>query len=206
VQRHKLFARSHVIADALNEFGRSGGFDRILDVMMAAPRGIHSVPLEHLVSLTRFLHRTQPLWHRQFAVKYMDRLAEAALASLCYVNREATDANKNQVVLGPLQAEGFDASVLETMIDQQVEPTWRRVYTLEMVTETQCRYRLGIGASLLCLANLKKRIQGIKYINEAIRSVRGAYQPHRGLTSKQLIAALRELGVMGHIFGENTHY
>ena len=65
---------------------------------------------------------------------------------------------------------------------------------------------MQIGVALLGLANLKKRILGIKSINEAIRAVRSPYAPHKLLSNKDVIAALRELGVMEHIFGEKTHY
>ena len=87
-----------------------------------------------------------------------------------------------------------------------VDPIWKRYYTLEMINKIQCEYRLEIGTTLLCLPNLQKRIQGIKYINEAIRAVKQPYSQHRLMNNKDLINHLRELGVIGHVFGENTHY
>jgi len=48
-------------------------------------------------------------------------------------------------------------------------------------------YQLEIGAALLILTNLQRRIQGIKYINEAIRAVRAPYSTHRLMTVKELI-------------------
>jgi len=122
------------------------------------------------------------------------------------VNKEATDANKHQVVLGPVQEDGFEAPVLDSMINYQVDPIWKRYYTLEMFSKLQCEYRLGIGTTLLCLQNLQKRILGIKYINEAIRAVKQPYSQHRLMSNKDLILHLRELGVIGHVFGGSTHY
>ena len=75
-----------------------------------------------------------------------------------------------------------------------------------MINRKECLYRLSVGTTLLSLPNLKKRIQGIKYINEAIRSVRQTHQSHRGMTSKELICELRDLKVIENIFGESTHY
>lgn len=75
-----------------------------------------------------------------------------------------------------------------------------------MLTKIACEYRLEVGTALLQLSNLKKRIQGIKIINEAIRAVRQAYAQHRLMTSKELIGRIRQLDVMGQVFGGNTHY
>jgi hypothetical protein len=112
-ERARLFARSYVMADALNTFGRSGGFDRILEHMLAAKRGIASVTIEHLLSLTAFLARTQPLWHKQFATRFVDQLTDTLLEALCYVNPELNDQNQDQIVLGPLQARNFEAAMLD---------------------------------------------------------------------------------------------
>jgi hypothetical protein len=61
------------------------------------------------------------------------------------------------------------------MIDRLVEPTWKRFYTLEKGVATRSLFQLRVGSTLLSLSNLEKRICGIKYINEAIRTVRQAY-------------------------------
>ena len=92
------------------------------------------------------------------------------------------------------------------MLDTYVTPIWRRHYTSEMINKKRSIYRIYLGAALLSLTNITPRVTGIKYISEAIRAVRQAYQPHRGMTAKELIAELRSLGVMEHIFGRNTHY
>ena len=63
-ERPRIFARSYLLADALNLFGQAGGFERILDLILAAKRGVSSVTLDGLVSLSAFLCRTQPLWHK----------------------------------------------------------------------------------------------------------------------------------------------
>lgn len=63
-ERSRLFARSYVLADALNLFGIAGGFERILQAMLAAKNGDRSVTLDYLVAYTAFLSRTQPLWHK----------------------------------------------------------------------------------------------------------------------------------------------
>ena len=39
------------------------------------------------------------------------------------------------MVLGPVQEDGFEASVLETMINQLVDPIWARYYTVEMINK-----------------------------------------------------------------------
>lgn len=92
------------------------------------------------------------------------------------------------------------------MLETYVEPTWRRQHTLEYVSRTQVLYKLWVGSALMNLKNLTPRVVGIKYVSEAIRLVRQAYQPHRGMTAKELISELRTLKVMDAIFGETTHY
>jgi len=64
---------------------------------------------------------------------------------------------------------------MENMIEALVEPVWKRWYTLEAINKRHLLYKLFVGASLLTVSNLKKRIQGIKYVNEAIKNVRQAY-------------------------------
>ena len=153
-----------------------------------------------------FLYGTMPLWHRQFAYWYIDRFNEALLSTLSYVNREATDQNKNEVVLGPVQLEAFDSAVLENMVNHLIQPIWRRYNTLEMSNKILCSYQLEIGAALLILPNLQRRIQGIKYINEAIRSVRTPYGLHKLMTVKELIQVVRKLEVVDQVFGQRTHF
>ena len=101
-----------------------------------------------------------------------------------------------KVIQGPLQARDFDPTVLEMMLETAVDPTWRRHYTLEMLHKKQCLHRIGVGATLMRLPNLTPRVAGIKYMSEAIRAVGRAYQPHRGMTTKELISELRRLGVV----------
>ena len=43
-----------------------------------------------------------PLWHRQFACNYIDRFNDSLLKCLCYINPDATDQNKNLIILGPI--------------------------------------------------------------------------------------------------------
>jgi hypothetical protein len=190
-ERIRPFARSYVLVDALNLFGLAGGFERILETMLAAKNGIRSVTLDHLVSLTAFLARSQPLWHKQFAASFIDRLTDTLLDALCFVNLETGPQGEAPAVLGPLQARDFDPTVLDMMVDTFVDPTWRRHYTLEMVNRKQCLYRVAAGAALMRLANLRPRVAGIKLVSEAIRSVRQAYVAHRGIGAKDLIAELR---------------
>jgi hypothetical protein len=62
--RYKMFARSHVISDAIDEFGQSGGFDRLLELMLSANRGEATMRMDHLISIQCFISRSQPIWHR----------------------------------------------------------------------------------------------------------------------------------------------
>jgi hypothetical protein len=56
------------------------------------------------------------------------------------------------------------------LINFIVDPIWKHYYTMEYnVGKIQCECMIHIGASLMMLSNLQKRIQGIKYINEAIK-------------------------------------
>lgn len=105
--RSKFFARSQAIVDALNEFGLSGGFDKILEMLNSAAVGRTHLSLTHLVALCTFLCKTQPMWHKQFACKYIEQVTEALLKALCYINKEVTDSNKNQLILGPCQEDTF---------------------------------------------------------------------------------------------------
>ena len=105
-----------------------------------------------------FLRGTMPLWHRQFACWFVDRINSALLGTLCYVNEEATEQNKNDVILGTVQLDNFDPSVMADMVNQLVDPIWKRYNTLEMTSKNLTVYRLEIGAALLILTNLQRRI------------------------------------------------
>lgn len=122
------------------------------------------------------------------------------------MNQDATEQNKNDVVLGAVQLDDFDSKVLEDMVNHLVDPIWKRYNTLEMSHKILSFYQLEIGAALLLLTNLQRRIQGIKYINEAIRTVRATYGPHRLMTVKELIQVVRRLNVVEQVFGKRTHF
>ena len=48
-------------------------------------------------------------------------------------------------------------------------------------------YRIYVGAAMMSLSNLQKRISGIKYINDSIKHVRQVYNQARFLSSSQVI-------------------
>jgi len=100
------------------------------------------------------------------------------------VNKGVTDQNKKDVVLGIFQHDDFGFEVFEQTIDQFVEPLWRRYNTVEMVRgKILVEYRIYVGAAMMGLSNLQKRIGGIKYINDSIKHVRQVYNPARFLSS-----------------------
>lgn len=105
------------MADCITRFGRAKGFHKILQLFLACADGELQLSMGHIVSIVGFLSRLQPLWHKQFAVKFIDAFAEAFLKCLCFVNKEATDANKHQIILGPMQEDSFDATELEMTIN-----------------------------------------------------------------------------------------
>lgn len=205
-RRKGYFNRSQVIEDSLNRFGYAGGFYRILEHLESASRGEVQVSVQSLFRMMYFLRGTMPLWHRQFACWYVDRINGALLATLSYVNQEATEQNKNELVLGPVQLDAFDSKVLADMVNQLVDPIWKRYNTLEMSNKILSYYQLEIGAALLILTNLQRRIQGIKYINEAIRAVRAPYGACRLMTVKELIQVIRRLNIVEQVFGKRTHF
>lgn len=106
-------------------------------------------------------------------MKFIPAFTDMLLKAMCYVNRDVTDQNKHEVVLGIFQHEDFRSDIFEQTIDQFVDPLWKRHNTIEMVRgKILCEYRIYVGAALMSLSNLQKRIQGIKYINDSIKHVR----------------------------------
>jgi len=182
--RDLFFGGFKSIPDALNQFGESGGFQRILDALAATAQGEHPMKIEHLKSLCVFLCRTLPLWTRRFSVRFIPPFTDLLLRAMCYVNKGVTDQNKKDVVLGIFQHDDFGFEVFEQTIDQFVEPLWRRYNTVEMVRgKILVEYRIYVGAAMMGLSNLQKRIGGIKYINDSIKHVRQVYNPARFLSS-----------------------
>lgn len=111
------------------------------------------------------------------------------------------------MILGVIQDDDFASNVLEHIINVQVDPIWKRHYTMELIQgKIQCEYRILIGATMLSLPNLQKRIQGIKYVSESIRHARLPYMQYKFMTSQDVLQMLRDLQVMGLVFGEQTHF
>jgi|LauGreDrversion4_2_1035121.scaffolds.fasta_scaffold04400_3 hypothetical protein len=69
--RLNFFQNLKCISDYLNEFGSRGGFDNILELFSNSNQNIS---LKHIFFLMEFLSKTLPLWHRQFAVDYIQKL------------------------------------------------------------------------------------------------------------------------------------
>lgn len=88
VYRQNFFANLKCIADYVNEFGRRGGFEKILD-FLRSPSDHKKVPLKHLYYLMDFLAKTQPLWQRQFATYYIPQVKEAFEKGLLFTNSAA---------------------------------------------------------------------------------------------------------------------
>ena len=143
--------RSKIINKALNLFGRRGGFDQICNLLEQASRGEITVTLPQIFSYVIFMYNTSPLWHRQFLCSFVDRLNNAILSSLSYVNTEANDSNKKNLIIGPCQVDTFDYKMLENMINIYVQPIWRRYNTKEMDNKILGYYQLEIGTALLKL-------------------------------------------------------
>tara|TARA_B110000285_G_scaffold175314_1_gene196633 strand:- start:695 stop:1060 length:366 start_codon:yes stop_codon:yes gene_type:complete len=119
--------------DALTEFGIAGGFRRLLDILAKASRGAFRLKILHLCSICQFLSRTLPLWARNFAVVYTPELTQLLIAAFTYVNKDVTDQNKHDMVLGVIQDDDFASNVLEHIINVLVDPIWKRHYTMEMI-------------------------------------------------------------------------
>ena len=86
-RRGKHFGGSFVISDALDDFGHQGGFAKLLGLAKEAAAGRAQLSMDLLTSVTRFLCRVQPLWHRQFAIIYIQEWAEWLLKAVCYINK-----------------------------------------------------------------------------------------------------------------------
>lgn len=151
--------RFRSLPDALTEFGLLGGFQKILDVLALASKGEYHLKIQHLCSMCNFLSKTLPLWTRPFAIDYTPKLTRLLITAFQYINKDVTDQNKGQMILGVLQDDDFVATVLEYIINLLLDPIWKRHYTMEMIQgRIQCEYRLLIGSTLMRLPNLQKRI------------------------------------------------
>lgn len=115
--RDLVFGGFKSIPDALNQFGESGGFQRILDVLAATAQGRHPMKIEHLKAICYFLCKTLPLWTRRFSVRFIPPFTDLLLKAMCFVNKDVTDQNKKEVVLGIFQHDDFRFDVFEQTID-----------------------------------------------------------------------------------------
>jgi|JI9StandDraft_1071089.scaffolds.fasta_scaffold175855_2 hypothetical protein len=71
VKRSNAWMSYNFAVDAMNEFGRNGGFDTLV-AMLKEPK----ITLKHLQHISDFLAKTVSLWHRQFATKFVPLICE----------------------------------------------------------------------------------------------------------------------------------
>ena len=133
-KRDRYFVESGVINDAMNIFGRQGGFDKLMNVFEEASEGKRSLNLKLVVDICSFLSRSLPLWHRQFMVRFVPKFTDNLLTALSWFNRDLNDQNKNNkdMIVGVVQDDTFDRSLLENLINIIVDPIWKTYYTKEM--------------------------------------------------------------------------
>jgi len=115
-----------------------------------------------------FFNRTLPLWHRQFLCKVVPRFNSTLLKLLSYQNPEYNEKNRDKIIIGVIQDEKFDKQMMENLINYLIDPVWKAYYTTEMIQRILNIYRVEIGASMIKLTNLQKRIDGMRHISYAI--------------------------------------
>jgi hypothetical protein len=74
-----------------------------------------------------------------------------------------------------------------------VDPIWRRYFNDDLVAKQLSDYQLLLGTTLLRMSKLEHRIQGFRYIKQAITDVRQAVNhssKHR--SPAQLVAIVKE--------------
>ena len=104
--RKTNYNKSNTVVDAMNQFGRNGGFEKILQHAIDVSEGRVQGTLKLFNAITLFLKSTLPLWHRQFVSYYALNFNEALMKALCYVNEEVEFAKGKpdpNAVLGPFQ-------------------------------------------------------------------------------------------------------
>jgi hypothetical protein len=82
------------MADALDSFGQQGGFQMILDFLEQGSQSKVHIPLWHVNEICRFICRQMDMWHRQFSVKYCEKIHQAILKLLSHINPDAKGENK----------------------------------------------------------------------------------------------------------------
>jgi hypothetical protein len=96
------------------------------------------------------------------------RFNSTLLKLLSYQNPEYNEKNRDKIIIGVIQDEKFDKQMMENLINYLIDPVWKAYYTTEMIQRILNIYRVEIGASMIKLTNLQKRIDGMRHISYAI--------------------------------------
>ena len=67
-------------------------------------------------------------------VRFVPKFTDVLLKALSWFNKDLNDQNKNNkyMIIGVVQDDTFDRSLLENLINIIVDPIWKTYYTKEM--------------------------------------------------------------------------
>lgn len=95
VKRANTWMSFNFAVDAVNEFGKNRGFEKILELLKKAnTEESKKLSMLHLQNLTDFMAKTVSLWHRQFATMFVPLVCDLLHAVLAM-----SESKENQAVL-----------------------------------------------------------------------------------------------------------
>jgi hypothetical protein len=147
---------SDLLIDFLNEFGRLGGFDKIMERVEAHEKGKEELIL--LSAYTECFAKSAPVMHRKFVDKYFKRFEAAAVKSMLEANEQQLRATRRERFDDMI--ESLFKFLLPRLADRSPHDLNRDKGMLQV----------KLGALFMSQPFLEKRIDGLKLVTDVSKN------------------------------------
>eukprot|EP01022_Parablepharisma_sp_SALTPOND_P004330 TRINITY_DN120104_c0_g1_i1.p1 TRINITY_DN120104_c0_g1~~TRINITY_DN120104_c0_g1_i1.p1 ORF type:complete len:1287 (+),score=154.13 TRINITY_DN120104_c0_g1_i1:6286-10146(+) len=181
---------SSLYLDLMNNFGKSGGFDKIVSLAQT------TTSVELLFAYLDLMSAPNKLYHRCYVKDKIMSFVEAVMEYMSHIPEEQ---------LRCVTKEKLDVALMRT------EDLMRRVYTAKTKGEMLIQLRMGVSISLLRAEQLERRIQAIRIIAETCKSAKSSqeafFQTNLPTANDSMVLSslLQVPQLIEEIFGKRSH-
>lgn len=178
--------KSYLLVECINYFGKSGGFEHILEKICDKDNPVNLDLLAHYMEC---LGRMFPMYHRDFIAKFAPAVKEGVLNAIF---NAPEDSIRN------IRKEKIEQIVTKLGdILKRIMPYEERTKVLE---------ELNLNIALMCLKSnfLERRIHGIKSLADSLKGIK--YQRAGKITSEFMLNWLDEHKILEVIFDQKNYH
>ena len=184
--------QSSFYLELMGEFGRLGGFQKIVD---RVTKPTTDLSVDQLFAYLELMSAPYSLYHRCFV---SDSIAGFVRSVCAYMS------NIPDTQLRSVKQHKLDSAM------NHIELLMRRVYTTKTKGEKVIELKVGIGLSLLRSELLERRIQAIRLIADTCRAAKETHKIYQAnvptVNDNAVLSSLLQVPqVIGEIFGKRSH-